>query len=89
MSEAKQDGGPAFPVDGWKVDLSGEFPPSPTKFPGMSLRQWYAGMAMQGDFAAQGGDVGEIINDTGDDWMEHRARLYLRMADALIREGQK
>ncbi len=35
------DGGPAFPVNGPNGD-----------HPGMSLRDWFAGMAMQGMYAA-------------------------------------
>ena len=43
-----KDGGPAFPqvgevpMDGWKRDAK------VVRFEGMSLRDWYAGMAMQG-----------------------------------------
>jgi hypothetical protein len=36
-----KDGGPAFPVDV-------EFPTYRTKSEGMSLRDWFAGMALQG-----------------------------------------
>lgn len=34
-----KDGGPAFPTDALKYDGDGQ---------GMSLRDWYAGMALQG-----------------------------------------
>lgn len=40
---ATNDGGPAFPFEG------GEGRAAP--FPGMSLRDWFAGMAMQGILA--------------------------------------
>ena len=42
---AKNDGGPAFPSEG-----TGMVGMNPYEFtnPGMTLRQWYAGMALQG-----------------------------------------
>ena len=68
MSEAKQDGGPAFPS-------VGEGFGNPTySAPGMSLRQWYAGMAMQGLLVRY-----ETVN----------ACDAFRIADDMIREGQK
>jgi len=41
----KTDGGPAFPSEG--TGMVGMHPHQFTN-PGMTLRQWYAGMAMQG-----------------------------------------
>ena len=69
MSEAKQDGGPAFPAV-TKSDYPRE------KF-GMSLRQWYAGMAMQG-LLAHYGHQGDNLAPTA-----------FSVADDMIREGQK
>ena len=40
--ESAPDGGSAFPVP--NSDLAGSYPPDP----GMTLRDWFAGMAMQG-----------------------------------------
>lgn len=40
-NESSKDGGPAFPVD----------PSTRVNAPGMSLRDWFAGMALQGSLA--------------------------------------
>jgi len=49
----KTDGGPAFPsgeyVEGRREDGT---PVKLARYPGMTLRQWYAGMAMQGYLAS-------------------------------------
>lgn len=44
----KDDGGPAFPVLGYYKSISGDIRPQPTIYDGMSLRDWFAGMALQG-----------------------------------------
>lgn len=43
------DGGPAFPYDNWEGDGQ------PDCNPGMSLRDWFAGMALQGYLSAHSG----------------------------------
>lgn len=52
---------------------------------GITLRQWYAGQALMGDF----GNVGSC----SDEMLARKAREYLKMADALIAaeksEGEK
>lgn len=52
---------------------------------GMSLRDYFAAKAMQGDWAAQ------VIPDSDDDMFDRSARMYYRMADAMLaaREGGK
>ena len=65
----KDDGGPAFPRTA----------PHPQN--GMTLRQWYAGMAMQGLLADEGMDV---------EGFEHNAaRKAFAYADAMIAEEKK
>lgn len=43
MSDINNDGGPAYPVSVGTGPLSANF-----SSPGMSLRDWYVGLAMQG-----------------------------------------
>lgn len=38
---------PAFPLHGFMADASGAFTDTFVKHSGMTLRQWYAGLAMQ------------------------------------------
>jgi hypothetical protein len=50
----KDDGGPAFPTDNWKVDVDyggGVIMPTVAAHPGMTLRDWFAGQAMAGMLA--------------------------------------
>ena len=76
----KDYSGPAFPrpysvhVDGqrvWEQD-------------GMSLRDWYAGKALQGELASQNAETGE--------WPEGHefvlAKQCFALADAMIAEGK-
>ncbi len=42
---AKNDGGPAFPVKAVREGVTGE---CLVNFEGMTLRDWFAGMALQG-----------------------------------------
>lgn len=63
MSEQIKDGGPAFPVESatWQGC-------------GMNLRDYFAAMAMQGDWA-QGNASGDFSED---------ADRYYQMADAML-----
>jgi hypothetical protein len=72
-------GGPAFPVDLGTLK-GGSF--------GLTKREWFAGMALQGDWASQSKEVGEYASDTSDSFLEERAKLFYRMADAMIRAGK-
>lgn len=47
MSDIHKNGGPVFPVDAAMRDGYGQ----PIDFPGMSLRDWFAGQALQGILA--------------------------------------
>ncbi len=67
------DGGPAFPPH-W----------DPKTHPsGMSLRDYFAAKAMQGDWAAQ------VVPDSDDDLFDRSARMYYRMADAMLAAREK
>ena len=77
MSEAKQDGGAAFPMP-WVSQNQGSGESTIWQGQGgMSLRQWYAGMAMQG-LLAHYGHQGDRL-----------ASISFSVADEMIREGQK
>ena len=74
------DGGPAFPV--W--ELNGKDQPEMTGF-GMTLRDWFAGLAMQGLLAAQ------IHGFTDRPANGPFASMSYEMADAMLkaREGEQ
>jgi hypothetical protein len=52
---------------------------------GMTLRDYFAAQALEGDFAAQSSETGEWLDNTPDDFLEKRAQLYYRMADAMVK----
>jgi len=71
------DGGQAFPGMEKIFDrLSGNYEIS---IPGMSLRDWLAGMAMQGIISASQGTVKDV---------KISSMAYV-MADAMLKEGSK
>ncbi len=74
MSE--KDGGSAFP---WEFSHQ----------KGMTLRDYFAAMAMQGDWACQGSDNGAFTGDSSNAVFEGSAKLYYRMADAMLKERVK
>lgn len=69
----KNDGGPAFPIN---------HPHCPDPSTGMTLRQWYAGMAMQGVIAS-GTVTGNDFNETS----KEVSGFAFGVADAMIKEG--
>lgn len=77
-------GGSAFPMIGsvaynsdWSID------------PGMTLRDYFAAKAMQGDWSCQSGDSGYFIDCVNDEAIDKSAELYYRMADAMLRAREK
>lgn len=76
MSTPEQinDGGPAFP---FASDMIGHCT-------GMSLRDWFAGQALMGDFV-QSEYTGTFSDKTSDDLLLARARVLWRMADAMLK----
>ena len=76
MSDIKNDGGPAFPTLTSGSHSSGTWLPDMTD--GMSLRDWFAGMALQG-MLAQGGEASPT----------DYAMAAFRMADAMLAERNK
>lgn len=55
---------------------------------GLTKREYFAAMALNGDFASQGSYCGEFKNSVPDDLIEKRVILYLRFADAIIKASQ-
>ena len=76
MTAFLDSGGPAYPqVRGISV---GDLPP----FSGMSLRDWFAGMALSGMAARD-------VFDEGQATPQQRARLAYIDADAMLDESEK
>ncbi|HHK9512487.1 hypothetical protein [Morganella morganii] len=75
-------GGAAFPASGHpgKQHLSQE---------GMTLRDYFAAKAMQGDWVAQPQDGHFFPVNTTEDALDKVAALYYRMADAMLRAREK
>lgn len=79
-------GDAAFPATVFKTDEKGLVFGIGTR--GMTLRQWYAGLALQGDWATQNDYNGAYENSATDKVLDDRAKLFFRMADAMIKAGQ-
>ncbi|ENZ0271394.1 hypothetical protein ACGABU_003561 [Morganella morganii] len=73
-------GGSAFPVPA--TELHGTDT-------GMSLRDYFAAKAMQGDWAAQTEDTGYYSPKSSDVILDNAAELYYRMADAMLRARER
>ena len=85
MNKNIDDGGPAFPVPD-SHNANGDIQYGHY---GMSLRNYIAIQAMQGDWAAQSESTGEWANSTSEEYLLNRARLYYRMADAMIKVSKE
>lgn len=70
----KETGGPAFAASGHPGQ---QF----VQQEGMTLRDYFAAKAMQGDWALQGDKVGSDIDN---ELLKSRADIYYRMADAML-----
>lgn len=81
----KNDGGPAFPGNQAKViipdHLIKEAQVIQSPMNGMSLRDYYAGQAMQGMLASPKVDILEAITEP-----EYAAKVSYKIADAMIKE---
>lgn len=95
----KSDGGSAFPYQGWQAarlmgisthpDTGKEYniwdEGRQVVFPGMTMRQWYAGMALQGIYAHPDKIAGSFSTPTG---REAIAAVCFHQADAMIAHEQ-
>jgi hypothetical protein len=79
MSDKINDGGPAFPGDDGWTDRG-------THYHGMSIRDWFAGMALQGMLAANSPCMPEVSDKNVDAIM---AREAYNSADAMLIKRQK
>lgn len=52
---------------------------------GMTLRDFFAATAMQGDWASQSSDTGEFVNEKSDRVYAQRAVEYYKAADAMMK----
>ena len=55
----------------------------------ISLRDYMAARAMQGDWSSQGDNMGSFDIDAELDQLAKRAELYYRMADAMLLVREK
>lgn len=78
---ARDNGGPAFPQLDAYVDANGQKPVYVSEG-GMSLRDWFAGMAMQGIISSPG-DLDRYYEE------DVVATNAYKMADAMIAERAK
>jgi hypothetical protein len=53
------------------------------------LRDEFAGLAMQGDWATQSDEAGYYTNASSKDLLLGRAELFYRMADAMLEARKK
>lgn len=79
MNTPKNDGGPAFP---WSPDG-----PNYQTYPGMSLRDWFAGQALAGIIADQEGKraIRNAVADS-DRFAPQVASVCYLLADAMLAE---
>ena len=86
FKEVKDNGGPVFPSEQGMVNGTW----NQTYEGGMSLRDYFAAKAMQGDWAAQNMEHDFQFNsDTTQDRMVLFAQMYYRMADAMLEARKK
>lgn len=79
MSERMNDGGPAFPHLHNTCQRLGES----EMFPGMSLRDWFAGQALAGAMADARG-LWDLEDDGDPDTFNWAARRAYLFADAML-----
>ena len=75
----RNDGRPAFP----------SHPEHGPSTYGMSLRDYFAGQALAGDFSAQNESAGCIPTNFDDKLISDRVILFYRFADAMLAEREK
>ena len=74
------DGGPAFPFTGMKIGYNDEKPKWVT---GMSLRDWFAGMALT---SLDHGEIGKMAAGRKMKAVDVMAGLAYEFADAMLKE---
>lgn len=87
-TKIKNDGGPAFPRTVTEFEyhhIADKWLANTYSMDGMTLRDYFAAKAMAGDWATQNEKYGTWRDDTSDEKLASRARLYYRMADAMLK----
>lgn len=85
MADRIDNGGPAFPVAA-EFFAGGDM--ATPAFPGMTLRDYFAAQAMQGELASMRDAEGEICGvslDASDDTLHRLTKHWYRLADAMLR----
>lgn len=81
------DGGPAFPQpqyddlnysEAWDRGMGG-----------MSVRDVFVAAIAAGDWASQSEEIGEYTAAVSDEVLESRAKVYGRMANAMLKEREE
>lgn len=84
MADGK-DGGPAFPIPNAEMAIAGQ---TVKETQGMTLRQWYAGLAMQGLLASESDPSPCNDQDNPEPeqkkYAESLAEAAFRLADAML-----
>lgn len=91
MQPNKPDGGPAFPlnqIDPKEGHDAGHYEVK-MQYPGMSLRDYFAGLAMAGEISSMQDNAASEARaaaavDASESPVEHTARISYEMADAMI-----
>lgn len=64
--------------------------PNPNfEHPKMTMREYYAGQALQGFFSGIPFDVETPMTEADDKYLEEVARVCFKMADAMLAQSQK
>lgn len=84
----QNDGGSAFPYNPWNLCKDGKWRKT-EKFNGMTLREWYAGVALQGMLAHSRHGHGYHPRDESMHWHDAIAEEAYEIADAMLKERNK
>lgn len=79
LGTMEASGGPAFPIQKYKLPSGGFY-----RSPGMSLRDWLAGQALN----AIVGNSGSVFPGQFAPWSRHAEEAY-KLADAMLEERSK
>ena len=81
----EQDGGPAFPDQGQRMEGNGQWNQQWSS--GMSLRDWFAGQALAGILPATDNESGRsAFTETEPSWIAQKA---YELADAMLEARKK
>jgi len=67
----------------------GDGPNAPHFAPGLTIRDYFAAAALQGDMAVQNEVTGAWANTVEDNTLRERAEFFYRFADAMLAAREK